>query len=445
MVSTSRLSVKFPSETPKARIYAVGGIATDVTQLRAAETAIAESERKYRLLFEGNPNPMWLYEAATLRILAVNTAAVVKYGYSRDEFLTMTISDLRFPEDLAPLHAALQRIGDNYDESGPWRHRRKDGSYLLVHIISHVINFEGRRARLVLPIDVTERLAAESDARESAEKLRQLNQDLERRVAVRTGELLRAKERAEAADRVKSVFLATMSHELRTPLSSIIGFSDLLLSQADGPLNDAQRHQVEIVQDAGRHLLGLISDVLDISRIEAGALSLRMEDVEIGDVLRDEAEFMQEARARPAARFPRARVRRAGVGPRRRAPCAADRREPAVERGQVHRSRVRDADTRGRRDRRTRDRRGHGDRHRACASRRDLRAVQAGRNARRGGTRRRRSWAVDRGCACSRRWAGTSASRASPAAAAVSGFTLPLAERAREHTEVRAAATVDLH
>jgi PAS domain S-box-containing protein len=285
------LSVKFPVRDAHGHVYAIGGIATDVTMLRQAEAIVAESERKYRLLFESNPNPMWVYDHSTLRILAVNNAAVVKYGYSRHEFLGMTIMDLRQPEDVERLRATLDRIGDGYDESGPWRHRLKNGSEIYVYIISHVIDFEGRKARIVLPIDITRRLEAEDAARESAEKLRQLNQELERRVAVRTAELERAKDRAEAADRVKSVFLASMSHELRTPLNSIIGFSDVLLSEVDGSLNAAQSRQVAIVRDAGRHLLALISDVLDISRIEANALTLRIESIDLCRIIRDEAEL----------------------------------------------------------------------------------------------------------------------------------------------------------
>ena len=121
------LSVKFPVRDTQGRIYAVGGIATDVTALREAEEILAESERKYRVLFESNPNAMWVYDHATLHILAVNNAAIVKYGYSRDEFLTLSITDLRLPEDLPPLREALARIGEGYDESGPWRHRLKDG------------------------------------------------------------------------------------------------------------------------------------------------------------------------------------------------------------------------------------------------------------------------------------------------------------------------------
>jgi PAS domain S-box-containing protein len=285
------LSVKFPVRDAHGHIYAIGGIATDVTTLRRAEAIVAESERKYRLLFESNPNPMWVYDHATLQILAVNRAAIVKYGYSREEFQSMSITDLRREADVPQLRATLERIGEGYDESGPWRHRVRDGTEINVYIISHVIEFEGRKARIVLPIDITRRLEAEEAARDAAEKLKQLNQELERRVALRTAELERAKDRAEAADRVKSVFLATMSHELRTPLNSIIGFSDVLLSEVDGSLNAAQQRQLSIVQDAGRHLLGLISDVLDISRIEAGALSLRVESVDLCSIIRGEAEL----------------------------------------------------------------------------------------------------------------------------------------------------------
>jgi signal transduction histidine kinase/heat shock protein HspQ len=97
---------------------------------------------------------------------------------------------------------------------------------------------------------------------------------LEEVVAERTRELARAKEAAESADRLKSAFLATMSHELRTPLNSIIGFSGILLQGLAGPLNDEQRKQLGMVSDSSEHLLALINDVLDISKIEAGQLTL---------------------------------------------------------------------------------------------------------------------------------------------------------------------------
>ena len=91
---------------------------------------------------------------------------------------------------------------------------------------------------------------------------------------LRTTELAVAKERAESADQLKSAFLATMSHELRTPLNSIIGFTGILLQGLAGPLNPEQKKQLEMVRNSARHLLALINDVLDISKIEAGQIEI---------------------------------------------------------------------------------------------------------------------------------------------------------------------------
>ncbi len=98
--------------------------------------------------------------------------------------------------------------------------------------------------------------------------------ELEQRVTELTADLAVAKERAEEADRLKSAFLATMSHELRTPLNSIIGFTGVVLKGLPGPLNDEQRKQLGMVRNSARHLLALINDVLDISKIEAGLLEI---------------------------------------------------------------------------------------------------------------------------------------------------------------------------
>ncbi|HOV67639.1 MAG TPA: ATP-binding protein, partial [Methanoregulaceae archaeon] len=108
---------------------------------------------------------------------------------------------------------------------------------------------------------------------------------LEETVAERTRDLARAKEQAESADRLKSAFLATMSHELRTPLNSIIGFSGILLQGLAGPLNPEQRKQLGMVHDSAQHLLALINDVLDISKIEAGEFRLAGEPVPVPAVL----------------------------------------------------------------------------------------------------------------------------------------------------------------
>ena len=98
----------------------------------------------------------------------------------------------------------------------------------------------------------------------------------------RTRELEQAKERAESADRLKSAFLATMSHELRTPLNSILGFTGIILQGLAGPLNDEQTKQLGMVQGSARHLLELINDVLDISKIEAGQLKVHHAPFDLG-------------------------------------------------------------------------------------------------------------------------------------------------------------------
>lgn len=107
----------------------------------------------------------------------------------------------------------------------------------------------------------------------------------EQRVKARTAELAAAKDRAESADRTKSAFLAAMSHELRTPLNSIIGFTGIILKGLVGPLNEEQTKQLSMVQSSARHLLDLINDVLDISKIEAGEMEVTSEAFHLGEVI----------------------------------------------------------------------------------------------------------------------------------------------------------------
>ncbi|MBP7677165.1 MAG: PAS domain S-box protein [Thermoanaerobaculia bacterium] len=130
-----------------------------------AEESLAASEARYRMLFEDNPAPMWVFDVETLRFLAVNEAAVNLYGYTRDEFLGMTLREIRPPGDAAPLQADVEVPRTGVRSSGPWRHQRKDGRTLLVEIVTHDVSFEGRAARLVLVGDVTERVRAEEKLR----------------------------------------------------------------------------------------------------------------------------------------------------------------------------------------------------------------------------------------------------------------------------------------
>jgi two-component system cell cycle sensor histidine kinase/response regulator CckA len=124
----------------------------------------------YRRLFENHPQPMWMFDPDSLRFIAVNEAAVATYGYSREEFLAMTIADIRPAEDHSALEHALRDLERRYVYAGVWRHRKKDGSVIDVKITSNRIEFEGKDARLVLAEDVTAQSRLEERMRE-AEKM----------------------------------------------------------------------------------------------------------------------------------------------------------------------------------------------------------------------------------------------------------------------------------
>ncbi|HET7564130.1 MAG TPA: PAS domain S-box protein [Gemmatimonadaceae bacterium] len=142
----------------------------------ARERAL-QAEARYRLLFDASPLPMWVYDRDTLRFLAVNLAATAQYGYSRDEFLAMTIADIRPPEDIPGLRQAVIDAPPGLRRLSGWRHRRKDGSMLDVEIAGHRIEFDGHDAQLVLVHDVTQRNRAEARLREATDVLRAVVDD----------------------------------------------------------------------------------------------------------------------------------------------------------------------------------------------------------------------------------------------------------------------------
>jgi diguanylate cyclase (GGDEF)-like protein/PAS domain S-box-containing protein len=141
----------------------------DVSESRRITRALRASEERYRLVFERNPRPMWVYDAATLSFLDVNQAAIEKYGYSREEFLDMTLRDIGPPLEIPELELALAHPTSGSYRDRVWRHRRKDGTLFDVEIAADDLQFEGRSARLVLVNDVTERVRAERMLRHQAD------------------------------------------------------------------------------------------------------------------------------------------------------------------------------------------------------------------------------------------------------------------------------------
>ncbi len=428
-------------------LQAVANVLVTGIARRGAEEELRASEERYRLLFETNPHPMWVYDLESLAFLAVNDAAIRHYGYSREEFLALTIRDIRPSEDVPKLLETVAKLSPGVARSGHWRHRRKDGTILDVEIVSHDLLFDRKPARLVLANDISERKRTEEtrqalyraslqiqerlelkerlhrlldaareilhldrfivlladpggrwleavasigthepldllrvpigpeggglaqayltkelirwdglapvpeafrlkppydrieafrsrvfanvplvvegraigvlgvDRKHSRRPLEPATLELlqlfagqaavaienarlyeERRLASirleatveeRTRELQEAKRQAEEASRHKSEFLASMSHELRTPLNAVIGFSQLLLDKGAGPLTERQARYLGHIDRSGQHLLQLIGDILDLSKIEAGKITLQPFPLPVAQTLED--------------------------------------------------------------------------------------------------------------------------------------------------------------
>ncbi len=156
VIQTYTEGVRYGEEERDVLSFVSEQIAMAIERKRVEEV-LREGESRYRLLFESNPTPMWVYDLEDLRFLAVNDMAVEQYGYSREEFLSMTIKDIRLPEDVESLVASVRAPRQMIEHSGVWRHRAKDGRILYVEITSHSLEFSGRPAVLVMASDITKR------------------------------------------------------------------------------------------------------------------------------------------------------------------------------------------------------------------------------------------------------------------------------------------------
>jgi PAS domain S-box-containing protein len=252
-----------PIKDSTGKIVGASKVARDITESKRAEAARRESEARYRTLFEYAPDGIVISNPEGYYIDA-NATMCRMLGYTHDEMVGLHAADIVAKAEIEHIDAALSEIKGESDHQREWQFRRKDGSFFAAEVIATLMP-DGNLLGMIR--DITERKRVEKELRESHE-------NLERNVAERTAQLQSAKERAEAAGRAKSEFMASMSHELRTPLNGIIGFSEFLVDGKPGALNTKQKEYLQDILSSGRHLLQLINDVLDLAKVEAGKIEL---------------------------------------------------------------------------------------------------------------------------------------------------------------------------
>ncbi len=291
------------------RLVGYAKVTRDLTERREAEEALRESEQRFRLLVEGVKDYAIFMLDPDGRVTTWNDGAERIIGYRAKEIIGQHFSRFYPEEDKAADKPAREleianRVGD-YEEEG-WR-VRKDGSMFWSSVlITAIRNKAGelvgygkvtrdlteRRAAEQKAIEDAQRVAAEEAARREAERreteLRELTEQLRRRTAELERQTQIAEEariRADEANRAKGEFLASMSHELRTPLNAIGGYADLLSMGLSGPVNEQQTDQLSRIKRSQEHLLGIINDILNFSRIEAGQITYDIRDVSMHDMV----------------------------------------------------------------------------------------------------------------------------------------------------------------
>jgi PAS domain S-box-containing protein len=279
-----------PNELLEA-LLGVAGMVAAILSRQEADAALTELNERYRLILESSAEGIFGLDREG-RHTFVNPAAAEMLGYTVDELeghhshslLHHRRPDGRpYPEQECPIHKVLV-TGQGY--SGEESFIRRDDSYFPVEYVSNPLLHEGEVVGAVVNFrDISQRKEAEA-------VMTRYHQELEQKVYERTSELSAARESAESANRAKSTFLANMSHELRTPLNAILGFSQLMAH--DAGITELQKEKLAIINRSGEHLLSMINDILDLSKIEVGKIELQPVPFELPRLLWDIGEMISQ-------------------------------------------------------------------------------------------------------------------------------------------------------
>ncbi|MBN2425917.1 MAG: PAS domain S-box protein [Calditrichaceae bacterium] len=273
---TANMNVRLVRDEQNKPSY-IEGFIEDITERKFAEDELKKA-RAYAQNIINSSLDVIIAVDKDQHIVEFNKAACETFGYEREEAIGQNVLMLYAnKKDADFVGRQILKYGKFIGEVS---NIRKNGQK-FISLLSATILLDGQ-GNIIGTVgnsrDITE-------IKKSEEELKNYREHLEDLVKDRTAELVVAKKRAEESDQLKSAFLATMSHELRTPLNSIIGFTGILLQELAGPLNDEQKKQLGMVKTSSLHLLDLINDVLDISKIEAGQLEIVKESFSMPEII----------------------------------------------------------------------------------------------------------------------------------------------------------------
>jgi len=277
-------------------VVATRGIFRDITERKRVEEALRESEGKYRALVENATDFIYMIDKDN-RVLSLNESAANLFGKAPGELIGKTLFDL-FPEEIAAHFSKnLKWVSETGRTKTTETKMIAAGREMWISASLSPVKDHKDKVISVMGVtrDITERKRMDDELQQKNEQLDAQNEELQSQaeeLMAQQQELLEKTREVEEANQLKSEFLANMSHELRTPLNVIIGFSELLADEVPGKINKEQRQCLSDILGSSQHLLNLISDVLDLSKIESDKMKLSLTNIALTEVVESLARTM---------------------------------------------------------------------------------------------------------------------------------------------------------